>query len=119
MKMRYFQMAHKFSAFGEHSLHRIGSVLVKGNRVISWGYNRDKTHTDSPHEFKSIHSEWDTIRKCTPEDVRGATIYVSRSKKDGTPALARPCSSCYSMLKDLGIRSICFTIEGSYAKEEL
>lgn len=119
MKMRYFKMAEEFSSFGEHHQHQIGTLLTKGNRVISWGYNRRKTHSRSPHPYKSLHAEFDAIRKCNPEDVYGSTIYVSRSKKDGSPAMARPCPSCYSMLKQLGVKTICYTTENSYSMEDL
>lgn len=112
-------MARKFSVFGEHWQHPVGALIIKGNRVLSWGYNRNKTHSRSPHFYKHIHAEFDAIRKCDPEDLIGATIYVSRSKKDGTPALSKPCPSCRSMLKSMGVETVFYTTEGSYTEERV
>lgn len=112
-----FKKAAQMSQYGEHKQHRVGCVIAKGNRVMSWGYNRDKTHSKSPHAWAYIHAEFDAIRRLNPEELKGSSIYIYRQKKDGTPALARPCESCFKLIKDLGIKEICYTIDGSFERE--
>lgn len=117
MKVRMFKRAALMAQYGEHKQHKVGCVIAKGNKVLSWGYNRDKTHSKSPHAWAYIHAEFDAIRRLNPEELRGASIYIYRQKKDGSPALAKPCESCYNLIKDLGIREICFTVENGFERE--
>ena len=42
-----------------------------------------------------------------------------REHKDGTLAMARPCSRCLAVIKSLGIRKIKYTTEDGYASETL
>lgn len=117
MKMKFFNVAKRFVGLGEHHQHKVSAVLVNGNRIISWGYNREKTHSCSPHPYKAIHAEFDAIRRANPNEVQGATIYVYRQQRDGTPAMARPCSSCMSLIKSVGIKKVCYSDYGSYEEE--
>jgi deoxycytidylate deaminase len=117
MKLKFFDIARKFVSLGEHHQHKVSAVLVQGNRVVSWGYNRNKTHSNSPHPFKSIHAEYDAIRRANPSDVVGSTIYVYRELRDETPAMSRPCPSCMELLKSVGIERVCYTENGTYKEE--
>lgn len=104
MKQRFMRLAEKMALHGEHPLHKVGAVIVKGNRIVSLGFNKQKTSPRSTHPHFSIHAEMDAIFKAR-EDLSKATIYVSRMAKSG-PRLSKPCNACQQMLNAVGIRNV-------------
>lgn len=119
MKIKFFNYAKKFSNFGEHSKAQVGSVIVQGNKIISWGYNQNKTHSQAPHSYKFIHAEFDSIRKLTPEQLKGSIIYVYRETKNGDLGMSKPCPSCKKLIEDVGIKGIAYSTESGYVYERL
>lgn len=114
MKLKYFELAKQLSFKSDHHSHKLGSVIVKKNKVIGLGFNKYKTHTKSNHPFRHVHAEFDALIGCSREDLLGASIYVYRQTKSGIPAIAKPCASCMSMLTQSGISDIFYSIEGGY-----
>lgn len=108
----YFKLAKNISKFSNHRV-RVGAVICK-NRPISAACNRAKTHPKFADPYKSvrgsIHAEIRAIINCGCEDLKGGTVYVYREHKDGTPGMARPCSSCLDTLEEVGIKKIYYTI---------
>lgn len=111
---------------------RIGAVAVLKGIVIAKGYNRNKTHplqekyncyrynTQSNHYYPSkIHAEMEIVSKIRNLDIdfSKVIIYVYRETKEGTLAMARPCKACTAALKDLGIKTVCYTTENGYCEE--
>ena len=90
-----------------NSDYRLGACIAKANRIISVGYNRQKTHTKSRHKYKWLHAEMDAILRAR-EDLRGATIYVVRVRKNDTLGRSMPCRECMSWLAEVGIKKIIF-----------
>lgn len=119
MKQQYFlNIARQASQRSDHHSHRIGCVIVKGNRVLGTGWNRLRTHPKSPHQYKSIHAEFMAAINAG-DDIKGATAYVFRAQKDGTWAMSRPCESCWKYLMELGIKNVVYSFEGSFKQEEI
>jgi deoxycytidylate deaminase len=117
--MRYFELAKRLTQSADHHQHRIGSVIVKKNRVISVGYNLLKTSPKSTHPYFSSHSEMRAIWGVSPEDLKGSTIYIFRQNREGFPARAYPCQYCLELIKASGIKRIYYTDYNSYAMEEI
>lgn len=113
---RYLELAKRESLKSDHKSHKIGCVIVRGYQVLGTGYNLYKTHTKSPHPYKSIHAEF---MACINAgfDVAGATVYVFRAYKDGEWALARPCPHCFKYLKDIGIVKVVYSDHYSFKEE--
>lgn len=89
---------------------RVGAVIYQRDYRLGWGHNEHlKTHTKSPHPFKSIHAEFDALLhavSCSGRESlldRGVSIYVHRLKLDYSPGIARPCEYCNKMLLQAGI----------------
>ncbi len=100
--------------------HQLGAVLVKGNRIISVGFNKDKTSVRrSNHPFAAIHSETDCLASALPFEIENATMYIYRELKNGLVANAMPCRWCREALKKAKVKRICYTIENGYKEEEL
>lgn len=108
MKLKHFALARKASLKSDHPCHRLGAVVARGNKVVSIGWNRYKTHPHSPHPFKHIHAEVAALMKIT-DKLDGADLYIYREGKDGIPRLSKPCKSCMNVIKQAGIKRIYYT----------
>lgn len=110
---KYLGLAKEASKQADY-YHRLGAVIVKKNRVLSVGYNKPhKTHPESKTRFKTVHAEFDAIKKLSEADLRGATIYVMRDAKSGE-RMARPCQCCMDLIKLVGIKKIIYSSNEGY-----
>lgn len=127
----YFKAAKGMSELSDFKQHHIGAIAVCGHKIISSGYNSNKTNptqkrfnrhrfdVDTPH---TIHAELACLlplinrRDINFSDV---SLYIYREHKSGELALARPCASCEALIKSLGIRNIYYTGNRSYISEEI
>lgn len=127
----YFKAAKSMSELSDFKQHHIGAIAVCGHKIISSGYNSNKTNptqkrlnkhrfdVDTPH---TIHAELACLlplinrRDINFSDV---SLYIYREHKSGELALARPCASCEALIRSLGIRNIYYTGSRSYISEEI
>lgn len=116
---QYLRMAKQVSKKSDHHSHKMGCVIVKGNKVLGTGFNAMKTHPKSPHTYKNIHAEFMATLNARPASIDGATAYVFREQKNGTWAVAKPCKDCRKFLMDSGIRKVVYSFEGSFQQEDL
>ena len=113
---------------------QIGCVVVYKNTILAKGWNSDKTHTDQAKfnvvRFKDsgnrylpnkIHAEIAALSKIKYLDIDFSKVhvYTYRELKDGSIALAKPCSACMQAIRSLGIRNIHYTTADGYAFEKL
>lgn len=112
-------LARRLSLKSTYEKYKIGAVIARKGRVVGVGFNRHKTHTLSPHAYKYLHAEVDAALGVPVKQLKGATIYVYREKKDGTPGLARPCSSCEGFLKKHGVKTVVYTTDTEMSMEEI
>lgn len=126
----YFRAAKAVSELSDYPIHKLGCVVVSKHRIISSACNsKSKCH---PLQAKLDTEKYGTEcpGKCHAEisallplirdkiDLNGASIYVYREHKNGTLAMAKPCSSCSKIIKQLGIKKVFYTIEHGYAIEK-
>lgn len=114
----FLSMAKTASRKSDHAQHRMGCVIAKGNKVLGTGHNVVKTHPRSPHKYKNIHAEFMAALNAN-YDIKGATVYVYRQIKDGTPAVARPCPDCWKFLLECGVKEVVYSFEGSFKQEKI
>ena len=127
----YFRAAKAVSELSDYPRHKLGCVVVSKHRIISSGCNsKSKCH---PLQAKLDMEKYGVVcaGKCHAEisallplirdkvDLSNASIYVFRQHKDGTLAMAKPCSSCQKMIRQLKIKKCFYTIENGYAVEKL
>jgi deoxycytidylate deaminase len=121
---RLIDMAIKESQKSSYR-HKVGVIIVKGSRIISKGYNDVRyksTGSIKYSEFKeSRHAERDAVSKLDKEEVKGTIVFIGRGYKNGEYALAAPCDCCLSMLIEMKVKRIIFSIpeEPYYAEVEL
>ncbi len=109
MKKKFCKMAEQEAKKSTYH-HRVGAVVVQGNRLVSRGHNKpQKTHPKSSNPFRTIHAELAAIINLSPEQLEGATIYVFRWTEGWNPGLAKPCPYCAQMLRDLGVETVVFS----------
>ena len=121
MEIGYFRLAKNISKYSDHRV-KVGAV-ISNRKPIGVASNKDKTHPRYADPYKtfhsSIHAEIRAIINCGKDNIRGSYIYVYRQHKNGTPAFARPCPNCLTILKEYGIRKVYFTTEElPYYQEE-
>ena len=85
----------------------IGAVAIRKDGTLVHSRNGITIRPDciSP----SSHAEARVLRK----SGYGATIYVARVKKDGSLAMAKPCSRCMAALKSRGAEMVYWTISNN------
>jgi tRNA(Arg) A34 adenosine deaminase TadA len=103
----------------------LAACVVKRNKIISFGHNKKKTHP-LQNKFNKhpqaiyLHAEIDAIKnalkRLSVEDLIGSTLYIVRTKKDGSEGLAKPCYGCMQAIESFGIAKIVYTtnLEGYY-----
>lgn len=103
----YFRLAKNVSKYSDCRV-KIGAVISK-KTPLSVGFNILTPHPKFI-DF-TTHAEMKAILNLGMfRDINGCDIYVYRETDDGIPALARPCDSCYNILRMYGIKKIYYTI---------
>lgn len=106
-----------------HDQHRLSAIILRKGILISSGFNNQtKTHPaiKKYNEHQTIHAEFSACMKVKNKKLlNGATMIIYRESADGEPALARPCSSCYSFLKNMGIKNITYSTPLGFTTEKL
>lgn len=100
---------------------KLGAVIVKSGRVMSFGYNQTGRNTTKLKQSweGSIHAEEHAIinflKKHPIHELIGSIMYISRTKKDGSSGLAKPCSHCHSLLEKFQFKKIIYSTENGLA----
>ena len=93
---------------------KVGAVIIKGNRILSKGYNKLR-HLKTGKRFTewemSVHAERDACRKINKDKLKGCYIFVYRELANGKTSLAKPCDDCYNLLTFLGIKRIYYSTD--------
>lgn len=104
-------IAHKHAKASTFWKHKLGAVVVKGNRILSTGSN-ELRYTKELRE-PTLHAEAAAILKMLKShrqhDLAGADLYVSRICPSGRVGLAKPCSNCMALIRSVGIKEVHYT----------
>ncbi len=107
--MRYFWRAANLAKHSDHSLHKMGAVLVRNGNVIGGGWNQNKTHPRSKNRYRTIHAELAAlIYVGRVEGYLGADMYVVRITRGDSMATSKPCRDCMVLIKEAGIKSVTY-----------
>ncbi|MFL1672666.1 hypothetical protein [Paenibacillus dendritiformis] len=93
------------------------SMLIKGNRVLSIGINREKAGClgDPIYEQKGWHSELDCLYKMSPECIKGSVLYVAGINNNNI-LLSKPCIHCQRYLEKFDLKAIYYSTPYGYCK---
>ncbi|HHW03917.1 MAG TPA: dCMP deaminase family protein [Thermoanaerobacterales bacterium] len=88
---------------------QVGAVIVKDKRIKATGYNGSPPGFDhcvdvgclmiAGHCRRTIHAEVNAIMECSPEERKGATIYIT----------AQPCMECSKLIIASGITRVVYS----------
>ena len=135
MKERFFEEAKKESHLSDYHGAHLGALAVyKDKFILARAHNTSKTNTTQYYynryriEDKSdimlkparAHAETNLYRKIRYLDIdfKDVVVYIYREHKNGQMALAKCCPSCEKLLRNLGIRIVCYTDAGGYVEEK-
>lgn len=129
---KFFEVTRGVSQFSDFSRTKVGCIVVDGKRILSSGYNSNKTNpTQQRYNYyrnidvrfpAKVHAEVSALNSLIGKkeiDFSRLKVFVYRELKDGTPACARPCPSCLQLIRDLGITKIFYTTKDGFAEEHL
>lgn len=130
-----FKIAREVSKCADYNGNaKLGCVAVYKGAVLAKGFNSDKTHTVQEiynrERYKNcgnrylpsrVHAEISVLSKIKYLDIDFSRlhIYIFRELKNGQLAMARPCQSCFSALKAMGVKHIHYTTEMGYCEETI
>lgn len=133
MRKKFFKEAKEESYLSDYKGQHLGAVAVYKNKLIlARAHNTMKTNTTQyyynhyrANQKNNImlmparaHCETNLYRKIRFLDIdfSKVTVYVYRELKDGSLAQSAPCPSCEKLLRDLGVTTVCHTVENGYKK---
>lgn len=105
-----FRLAKQAASLSEQN-PAIGAAIYKGNKLISIGCNKMKSHPLLANEdrFFSLHAEMTAILNAK-QDLDGCDIYVYREfRHNQMPALSKPCDDCMMVLLDQNLKRCYYT----------
>ena len=116
--MYFFNIAKKLSKKSDYKSYKLGSVIVKNNRIVGMGFNKDRTHPKSNSWDHYIHAELSAILNAG-EECQGSDIYVYRENRIGEISPSKPCVNCKKLIVAAGIKNVYFTVKHGYEKEKV
>lgn len=103
----YLRMADEWSKLSHCNRKQVGALIVKGNMIISDGYNGTPTgfnneceDCDNNTHWYVLHAEANAILKVasSTQSCQGATLYITLS----------PCKDCSKLIHQSGIKRVVF-----------
>lgn len=133
---RNFKLAKNASEFSDCNI-KVGSVLIYKNKVISIGWNTNKSNplmkeynkyrTNAKRYFdvdkhcNGLHSEIMCLKnaiRAFDGDLSKCSIFIYSETKNGNTRLSRPCNACSKYLNELGIKHIYYTTNNGWQYEK-
>lgn len=133
-KQSFFAIAREISLLSNFYKAKLGAVVVQGKRIISTGFNSNKTRPlqkrlNQIKNFENydcaIHSQHAEVSALSPLigkeiDWEKISIYIYRETREGERACSRPCAACRKLINNLKIKNIYYVDEeGNYVKEKI
>ena len=129
----YLNKAKEISYQSDFKQCNIGCIAVYKNIILAKGFNTNKTNPLQKEYNKyrkldwnngiepkaKLHAEMMCINKIKNLDIdfNKVTLYIYRENKNSELAICKPCKACQKAIKDLGIKTIYYTINNGYRKE--
>jgi len=126
----YLEIAKKVSARSTCIRRKYGAVIVKDGRIVSTGYNgsardednccdtgkcaRKELNVPAGERYElcvAVHAEMNAIINCSPENLKGSTIYIAGFNEDGSVASAEPCMMCSRAIKNAKITKLSYVTD--------
>ena len=125
LKIGIIKQCFKEIEKSSHPRYRIGSVIFKGSRIISSGYNQFRS-SRIPLQYKkfedTLHAEQSALSnaKISWEKLKNCSILVMRTNASGNLSLSYPCNFCMESIVYSGIKWLYYSDrKGQIVKERI
>ena len=110
-----FKIACREARKSKHAKHKVGAVIVKGDRVLSCGFNslRFSSIINQPTLHAEAHAILKLLKEHRLNDLAGSSLYVTRFTKGGNTGLSKPCKNCMELIKSVGVRKVYYSTKES------
>jgi deoxycytidylate deaminase len=128
---KYFNKARQAANISNYPRVHVGCVAVYQGQIIAIGCNSNKTHPAQKYYnqyrkqddslLPKLHAEISCLNSIRHLDVNFSKVklYIYRIRNDQPFGMSRPCPSCMTAIKDLGIRDIFYTTNDGFVYEKL
>jgi tRNA(Arg) A34 adenosine deaminase TadA len=111
---RFLNLVSHASVGSQHPRWKVAAVLVRSGTPVATAVNRARNSpAQVPVADVGYHAEHRAMRSA-PGRCRGATMFVGRVRRDGSPGLAKPCAACVAAMALAGISTVVWTTETGY-----
>lgn len=97
-----------------------GSILVKGGKIVSTGFNSNRTRINKTNVC-SIHAEMASLYNASRKQCSGSTIYIVRMKtiiqkhngkiiEKKATCNSQPCCNCIKTLFKYNVKKVCYSV---------
>lgn len=115
--LSYLNVARSLAKRSEEK-KKHGAVVIKSGRVVGYGFNKFKNHTDYiPEELIKVHCSRhaeEVAIKSAGANAKGATLYVARVNRADQDRNSKPCRICADLIENSGIKRVVYTTEKIY-----
>ena len=116
----------KVAEANDDSNIRFAAAIVRGNKIISVGFNHMKTHpfqakyaknSEAIYLHAEIHSIKNALREVDVDELNKCDIYITRVKKKKAGdkhfvwGLSKPCPGCERAIAEFGFRRTIYTTD--------
>ena len=99
------------------------SFIFHCNRIISIGYNKEKTTPFNLkfgyHKLCGVHSECDSLANVRQKNLKHCSIAVLRIDRNNKLNMSKPCQFCANVLRHFDIGDIYYTNENGIWVQQL
>jgi len=116
----------KIAEANDDSNIKFAAAIVRGNKIVSVGFNHRKSHPLQARFCKNehavflhaeIHAIKNALKELSVEELSKTDLYITRVKKPKSFAkkfvwgLAKPCCGCQRAIEEFGIRGVVYTTD--------
>ena len=126
---RGYACARRASEKSDFYRNHTGCVAFYRGAILAEGWNSEKT---SPAQARynilrgfdgykyraSLHAEMMVINKIKNLDVDFSRVILFIWRGKQTPQISKPCAACEKAIRELGIKTVYYTGNNSYVKED-
>lgn len=121
---KYIQAAYAVALAGKgaggKTGYRLGAVIVNKKKIEAAKFNCLKSHPKlcKYYPYPYLHAEAHAILSLGLDNCCNKTLYVVRVLRNGQLALAKPCNSCLTLIKDVGLKEIYYSTSEGFERYE-
>ena len=126
---KYFRKARQVADISDYKKPHVGCIAVYKGQIIGLGCNSNKTHPKQMFYNKyriqsdsmppKLHAEINCLNQIRNLNINFSKVklYIYRTRNDRPFGIGRPCVSCMTAIKDLGIKDIYYTTNDGFVHE--